>query len=864
MKRVLLCVILVLSVVCSFFLTVAASSDDSEIYTVRRAISPGLVYTQSKFQDVNGRLQSTFMFELDKQSETKIKLCFGKYVFGADTLSSMVKEQENEGYRVAAAVNADFFSMTTGIPMSLLMEEGKLVSSDDDRFGFGVKQDGSYIIGKPDMSFVLTKKTAGGQTIAQEALEDENLQAEQALQEQIQSAEQNLKEAENGVFTIEIDHLNKYPSVYGKYLLTDDFSATTKTQNASTEVILQKYVGKTENIAENEDLSKYYYYDGFYYLLDSVYPKLFQSENLLVTDVRRNTTDGEIPKGAYVLCLDESAFATEAVQFNVGDMFTLEISADEQWKDVNHAIGNGGRIVYNSMYTDESYDASIYNIQNPRTALGITDEGNLIVYAVDGRKTANSSGMTVKDLAQRLIDLGCVEAVNFDGGGSTTVYAALPGYHNATLQNKPSDTAERKISNSLMFINTAEKTGQFLSCRMYPEVNVLLSGTSFEIKELLGFDDNYYPVEITSDITYFTDNSSVKFEGNVGFATDNFGQHEIYAVVDGTAYPCGLVDIIENADSVSLNIDKKQFSVTDSAKINVGATYNKTDVACTLKSFTYNDGTLEKNYIPDDEFVLKTDRVEIDTLGNVKVLVPDEVITVTAHYGNQYDYVSFMANSSEQDTAKEENNEAPEITEYPETDYTDIDTHWAQQDILKCRELSLMKGENTVNGTIFRPEDNFSVAELCTVMARLLKYDLEEYSGFELPFEDTASIPSWAIPYIKAMYFNGKLDLIVRDNVIGAGSAVTRIDVMALCGTLCEETDKSYITFDDISYNGFEEKVRKISEIALQNKLISVNKALAQGVFKGYDDNTLRPTEPFTRAQAATVFVRLYDSVVNK
>lgn len=57
---------------------------------------------------------------------------------------------------------------------------------------------------------------------------------------------------------------------------------------------------------------------------------------------------------------------------------------------------------------------------HPRTAAGITAEGDLILLVVDGRQSA-SRGVDLYELAHILKNLGCVEALNLDGGGSSTL-----------------------------------------------------------------------------------------------------------------------------------------------------------------------------------------------------------------------------------------------------------------------------------------------------------------------------------------------------------------------------------------------------------------------------------------------------------
>ncbi|MDZ7335497.1 MAG: phosphodiester glycosidase family protein [candidate division KSB1 bacterium] len=87
-------------------------------------------------------------------------------------------------------------------------------------------------------------------------------------------------------------------------------------------------------------------------------------------------------------------------------------------------IGGGPTLIKNGaifISHDEEvfWDSGIgYATENPRTAVGITPNNHAILLVVDGRQTA-SQGVTLPELAQMLLDLGCVEAMNLDGGGST-------------------------------------------------------------------------------------------------------------------------------------------------------------------------------------------------------------------------------------------------------------------------------------------------------------------------------------------------------------------------------------------------------------------------------------------------------------
>lgn len=86
---------------------------------------------------------------------------------------------------------------------------------------------------------------------------------------------------------------------------------------------------------------------------------------------------------------------------------------------------------------------------HPRTAIGIDrDTATLLLLAVDGRSSV-SRGYTMVELAEKMIDLGADEALNLDGGGSTTMVAKPSGAKRLGVVNTPSDGFERKVANAI-------------------------------------------------------------------------------------------------------------------------------------------------------------------------------------------------------------------------------------------------------------------------------------------------------------------------------------------------------------------------------------------------------------------------------
>lgn len=115
------------------------------------------------------------------------------------------------------------------------------------------------------------------------------------------------------------------------------------------------------------------------------------------------------------------------------------------WSNLSNVIGGGPNLVSNGQvnvtYDPEVMFGSGVGLDNgdPRTAVGYTAAGKLILFVVDGR-SAESIGMSLPQVAQTMLNLGCVAAINLDGGGSSTLVAG------GSLLNHPSDGTERQVA----------------------------------------------------------------------------------------------------------------------------------------------------------------------------------------------------------------------------------------------------------------------------------------------------------------------------------------------------------------------------------------------------------------------------------
>jgi len=111
--------------------------------------------------------------------------------------------------------------------------------------------------------------------------------------------------------------------------------------------------------------------------------------------------------------------------------------------------GNPLLVVGGRVQTDLAGPGSFY-ARNPRTAVGVTDTGTLLLVVVDGRQGAYSAGMTMVELADLMQALGARDAINLDGGGSSTMVL------NGLVVNRPSDGGERRVSSALVVLPGAD------------------------------------------------------------------------------------------------------------------------------------------------------------------------------------------------------------------------------------------------------------------------------------------------------------------------------------------------------------------------------------------------------------------------
>lgn len=136
--------------------------------------------------------------------------------------------------------------------------------------------------------------------------------------------------------------------------------------------------------------------------------------------------------------------ATNLLPLKINDKVELDVKTLPAWENVNHIISGGPYLVKDGQVYVDIQDQKLLAIggRNPRTAIGYTKDNRFIMITADGRE-GSSIGMTLKELAYYMQQLGCVNAMNLDGGGSTVMYVK------GAIANKPPVQGGIALSNAL-------------------------------------------------------------------------------------------------------------------------------------------------------------------------------------------------------------------------------------------------------------------------------------------------------------------------------------------------------------------------------------------------------------------------------
>jgi exopolysaccharide biosynthesis protein len=134
---------------------------------------------------------------------------------------------------------------------------------------------------------------------------------------------------------------------------------------------------------------------------------------------------------------------------------SMELGDHKDWRHASSLLGAGPQLIKARKIAitdkEEKMAPAFATDLHPRTAVAMLESGKLLLLTVDGRQPGVSAGMSLNMLAELLLELGAVEAINLDGGGSTTMVVR------DKIVNRPSDqTGERPVSDAVLVFSKPE------------------------------------------------------------------------------------------------------------------------------------------------------------------------------------------------------------------------------------------------------------------------------------------------------------------------------------------------------------------------------------------------------------------------
>lgn len=709
--------------------------------------------------------QAEYYAEYTPNAEAVPVVVNGETVWGRRDINEAVSYMRQNNMRPLLGVNADYFSFQTGIPMGHTIIDGEIASKESEgQDAVGFRADGSGFIGWLDIE---TRVSDGNKDI-------------------------------------EITFINKWcqAGFDAVYLITDKFGDTTKTASECVFVVCTPEKGK---LGIGKELT------------------------LTVDENRVYNGEAEVPDGKMVLLADVSTNA-EQLDFlkslQAGQKITITNTAlgDERWNEVENGLSTVGGRLLNNGEIGSGFEPGAA----PRTAVGIKPDGNIIFYVLDGRQPSYSVGARLVTLAERMKELGCTDALNLDGGGSTTIAGVFPGSDISAVINSPSEGVPRQTANFIFLRDNRKPTGVPMIINALPAENTkYLAGMKTDIQINSVYDTHNYRMEKYGRVKYTAEN-----EGNGASVTDKNGTV--------TFAGQGGVKITASIGDARADMYFESYETPDEIRI-----YNSTDSREIAEIYTEADEELQLDltasaFVGGEKIEASDELFKWETEGGIGEITEDGIFTL-ANGVNKSGKIKVTAG----DLTKEI---SVVISDYPKpvNPFADTVGHWAEDVISLMAADGVIRGSEENGQTVFRPDGDMTRAEFASMLANFMNIDISENDAYSA-FADSGDIPEWAHGSVGAMSEAGII--LGRQNDDGTLSfapsdKITRAETMTILSRIISSDSAAPIAFADSA---------DIPEWAESGTAILVN----AGIVTGYEDNTIRPNENVKRAEAVVMLSKL-------
>ena len=208
----------------------------------------------------------------------------------------------------------------------------------------------------------------------------------------------------------------------------------------------------------------------------------------------------------------------------------------------------------------------------PRSTVGIKADGNVVLMLADGNQKPYSAGLTFAEQAEVMYSLGCVYAIELDGGGSAT-YAAKPeGTDEIVVRNSCCDGTVRSVSNTLMVISTAVADGTFDHANLSTEYAFYAANSTVAI-DAVGADVAGGPADLPELTWTLSDDSYGTVADGKFVSNGKIGTVTVNAVADGKVV--GSIDVtVVHPEEIAFSAAEKTVPYGKTSDFTITAMYN--------------------------------------------------------------------------------------------------------------------------------------------------------------------------------------------------------------------------------------------------------------------------------------------------
>lgn len=432
-------------------------------------VAPGVVHERGTISTTTSGRQAVYIARIDmSQPVLRFEASISNdRIVGLEPATSQANRKNREGHRAVAAINGDFFAPNQA-PFGIHIQDGELIAyGARPRPAFGVIADRKPVIGNAGVSGSACRVDGICMPVAR------------------------LNQARTmGEGTGEL------------VLYTSRFGETTGTDDSGTEVTL------------------------------SGVPLPMRVRGSFEATVKRvRTRQGSTRLDGSEVVLSGSGVGAKFLDLLPdGAHIAITLSITQGWENVTQAVSGPNIVVQEGAVAVDPYARGFADVDHPRSGAGITANGEVLLFVIDGRQPGYSIGITLDELGELMVSQGVVTGINLDGGGSTTLGIRLPGNDGVTMVNRGSDGFERAVGNSLLLFSSAP-AGPLARIAIRPDTAAVLNGSHIDYTAF-GEDAAYNAVRLPRSPRWEVAGGVGSIDGGGRFAGTAIGDGTVKATVD--------------------------------------------------------------------------------------------------------------------------------------------------------------------------------------------------------------------------------------------------------------------------------------------------------------------------------------------